>query len=684
ARSEFHFAAGPAVIAVAETVLSAGGVKSDFLRLFLQGFDTLTGSLRRIGYYVGLSLVNARDTIRVTLGSDSFRLTSGANAGYYLLAPGRAPYFYGSALKHGELQVAMTSWSTEFRLLEPPGPAPQAKAAVSTPTPTAGTAPDPCSTEPIFAASYRSLLRAHAARLRGRASADIEPAAHRLAFDSIERGKVTEGWRVSPGYRVGVFKRGPYAGYDLVFAIYVASPCKGLGCPESGARFAKRGQDVVYLRNLSSRCSWELDIAGFVRELGFRFSEDSSYTDPLYGYPETLTGPKPGQTIQLQGEAVYDVDSAGRPNVLHKYGGKHTVFDQSDVAFRDSALGDIYTQDTVTFVAFRPDGTALEYRYFPDIAGRAVRWGGDTLRVAIRHETPYGEQAAGSYVDAIDPCDFYPDVAVGVTNADRDLVPVGQIEGRGPLLVYRDSDAAFLRALFEGEAFKQEGISAQSLAPRPQSYHDFLASKPAFFWRDPFGRLERYVDGRYRPPCMAEPILYLYSEHRESVDVAVNIGGHIVASEPAYERGWHLEAAPGGLLTDLASGRQYAHLFWEGWSTFVRTPERGFVVATSELPSFFERILPKLGLSGREAGDFAAAWLPRLGGAPYYFITFLPPDEINRLAPLSVRPKPATIIRVFMDYRALRVPVPVIAPDLPPPPPRVGFTIVEWGGLTRQ
>src|SRR6059036_269685 len=117
--------------------------------------------------------------------------------------------------------------------------------------------------------------------------------------------------------------------------------------------------------------------------------------------------------------------------------------------------------------------------------------------------------------------------------------------------------------------------------------------------------------------------------------------------------------------------------------TWWRCRPEGFVIPQVEVARFFERMLPKLGLNERESSDFRAAWLPRFHDAPYYFITFLSRETIDRLAPLVVTPKPDAVIRVLMDFRPLRARESVQAPNLPTPPERRGFTVVEWGGILR-
>jgi len=142
-------------------------------------------------------------------------------------------------------------------------------------------------------------------------------------------------------------------------------------------------------------------------------------------------------------------------------------------------------------------------------------------------------------------------------------------------------------------------------------------------------------------------------------------------------------ALPSGELTVVTDRKTYSYLFWEGLSSISPMREEGFVVPQGEVPSFFERMLPQLGLSERESEDFRAAWLPRFHGAPYYFITFLPRETIDRLAPLVVNPEPDVVIRVLMDFRPLWTREHVKAPVLPAPPTRRGFTVVEWGGILR-
>ena len=61
---------------------------------------------------------------------------------------------------------------------------------------------------------------------------------------------------------------------------------------------------------------------------------------------------------------------------------------------------------------------------------------------------------------------------------------------------------------------------------------------------------------------------------------------------------------------------------------------------------------------------------------------FVPKEEFDKYAPLEITPKPNTTIRVFMDFRGHDKSFDVVEPILITPE-RLGFTVVEWGGVLR-
>jgi hypothetical protein len=170
-----------------------------------------------------------------------------------------------------------------------------------------------------------------------------------------------------------------------------------------------------------------------------------------------------------------------------------------------------------------------------------------------------------------------------------------------------------------------------------------------------------------------------------NVNVQVNPGNGLSYTEPEYGDGWNVFADTQGNLRNLADGKTYPYLFWEGsGSVFYEQSKQGFVVAKDDLDGFFNAKLAQLGLIEKEISDFKEYWIPKMTSLqkPYYFVTFLPKHYIDMLAPLTINPKPETVIRVLMDYKGLDKPETVQFMSLATPE-RKGFTAVEWGGFLK-
>jgi hypothetical protein len=206
-----------------------------------------------------------------------------------------------------------------------------------------------------------------------------------------------------------------------------------------------------------------------------------------------------------------------------------------------------------------------------------------------------------------------------------------------------------------------------------------------FFWRHPLGDLVAFVRSDVVPAAeKAKPVIYLYPEKEERVHVEVAPIGGLLTTDPAYGDGWNVDASPSGSLHDLNSGKIYPYLFWEGGKDgVVVTPKQGFVVSRGEVASMLEEKLSAYGLNRKERADFLEFWVPKLSHAPYYFITFISRSEIDRVSPMKITPAPQTVIRLLMDYKPLEKPITVSSLDIVPTR-RVGFTVVEWGGIIRD
>jgi len=212
------------------------------------------------------------------------------------------------------------------------------------------------------------------------------------------------------------------------------------------------------------------------------------------------------------------------------------------------------------------------------------------------------------------------------------------------------------------------------------SYTLFSSGKPVIFWKDPFGNYLLFLNIQFLPAVeCGKPVIYLYPERQSDVSVKVHPAGGFKLTEPAYNNGWLVSASPEGQIYNYGDGKNYNYLFWEGYGLNYRRPREGFVVAREDVKSFLGKALYRQGLIKKEADEFIDFWEPRMRDKNYYFITFVPQKEFDRLAPLEVSPRPDTVIRVFMDFEGLdekiRAPEQRLAGK-----ERIGFTVVEWGG----
>lgn len=181
-------------------------------------------------------------------------------------------------------------------------------------------------------------------------------------------------------------------------------------------------------------------------------------------------------------------------------------------------------------------------------------------------------------------------------------------------------------------------------------------------------------------PTAGKPVIYLYPEQTQDVQVELDFKGKLTYTYPAYNGGWNVTAQPDGTLTNRVDGSTHYYLFWEGVSDRAFWDmSTGFVVKGSDVQRFFEQTLPQLGLLPREYNDFITYWTPELARNPYNLIHFST-EQYEQAAPLTVTPAPDTVLRVHMVYKALAAPVEVPEQVLPTAPERRGFTVVEWGG----
>lgn len=176
----------------------------------------------------------------------------------------------------------------------------------------------------------------------------------------------------------------------------------------------------------------------------------------------------------------------------------------------------------------------------------------------------------------------------------------------------------------------------------------------------------------------AKPVIYLYPEEETAVTVALDYGGTLTCTYPAAQDGvWTVTASPDGTLRD-EEGQEYSYLFWEGTCAASYDFSEGFCVSGADTAAFLEEALSSLGLNRREANEFIVYWLPQMEQSPYNLISFQA-EAYTDHARLEISPRPDSVLRVFMAWKALDEPVELPAQTLPAFV-RTGFTVVEWGG----
>jgi len=344
-----------------------------------------------------------------------------------------------------------------------------------------------------------------------------------------------------------------------------------------------------------------------------------------------------------------------------------------------------------TIYAETQEGLSLEgYMLFPREREEQVRSG--------QLEIPF--YVASDFVDASSTYGEYSEFFTLDSAPKEDLVPVTQTRSGTRLYSYKDLDAQGNQESYDNKIlypiragavststfYRIEGGS-KVLTPVP-TFEQYVARHPVLFFKDPWARWTE-VNVMDYPSVPSEgkgkPVIYLYPTHTEQVNVKVDPVGGFTKTEPVYGvDGWNVLATPESVLTNLTDDETYPYLFWEGGAKgIVDTPKEGFVVAKADVQALLRSKLALLGLTARESADFMNFWVPRLSRAPYYFITFVPKSEMDRVAPLTITPKPDTVIRVLMDYIPLQVPI-IVPPLSIHTPSRVGFTAVEWGGILRD
>jgi hypothetical protein len=210
---------------------------------------------------------------------------------------------------------------------------------------------------------------------------------------------------------------------------------------------------------------------------------------------------------------------------------------------------------------------------------------------------------------------------------------------------------------------------------------EFIQERGVLIYTDELGYQNILTNEKFGPQAeCGKPVIYLYPE--TETEITVSVDATITKSEPVYVNGWTVIASPDGTLTH-ASG-EYTSLFWDGYG-HGNYPEinGGLIVRSVDALLTMESQLAEMGFTKREISDFSEFWKDHIPTKPYTRITWFFTNEMERLAKLTIDPKPDTLIRVFVDFEGLDAPI-EISPQRLPAFERRGYSVVEWGGLLRK
>jgi hypothetical protein len=256
-------------------------------------------------------------------------------------------------------------------------------------------------------------------------------------------------------------------------------------------------------------------------------------------------------------------------------------------------------------------------------------------------------------------------------------VAAGTTDAGETVYAFKNSSASILQVLYD----EYTNYNSYDESATVVSFETFLANHAVIVYKSASnGWLIYSLDTYAAVGGCGKPVVYLYPTKTQSVNVRV--GADVKISEPYYNptTGWrNVLASPNGQL--VYNGNNYSSLFWEG-TGYGAYPaiNGGTVVSRSETASTIRGQLAAQGLNGTEISDFMTYWEPLIPNTAYVRLAWFNTAQLDTLAPLTISPRPDTVIRTFLDMRGLDQPISIPGQTFTAPV-RNGFTVVEWGGL---
>ena len=264
-----------------------------------------------------------------------------------------------------------------------------------------------------------------------------------------------------------------------------------------------------------------------------------------------------------------------------------------------------------------------------------------------------------------------------------DMTEAGVTSNGTPVFTVTNPNHHLIERVFEitqGKVYTYDKVT-RNTTERVITRDEFIAARGVIIIENDFGEQMIFTHGDYGPQAeCGKPVIYLYPT--ATTTVSVKVDALITKSDPLYNDGWTVTAYPDGRL--VHKGSPYESLFWDGYGNGAYPVlDKGFVVETDRALALMGDHLLQMGFNEKEISDFKLFWKDYLPTTPYTQFSWIGTADMNTLAPLSITPRPDTILRAFVDFKGLEEPI-AITPQKIYKIERNGFTATEWGGIIRK
>ena len=178
----------------------------------------------------------------------------------------------------------------------------------------------------------------------------------------------------------------------------------------------------------------------------------------------------------------------------------------------------------------------------------------------------------------------------------------------------------------------------------------------------------------------AKPVLYLYPTEETKVKVRFAHPEYLTTTYPKYNKEWVVTASPNGDLKD-ENNKYYYALYWDEIRYHEVSFKEGFYVTKDDAIDFLEEKLTLIGLNQKEKNEFIMYWLPILENNGQSLVYFELTEERELNNKLIIEPTPDSLLRVNIHIKKVNKKINIKEQKLESFE-RVGFTAVEWGGMT--